>query len=700
MTRHRPLFRPLFRPLSIAALCLPALAGAAEGMWTLDNLPRAQMQQRYGFDPSPAFVDKLMRASARLAGGCSGSFVSPDGLVMTNHHCITRCIAQLSSATNDRMKNGFLARERAQELRCPEIEINRLDAITDVTDQLRAATDGKQGAAFQAAEDATRAALTRECRGADAEATRCDLVTLYRGGQYQLYKYRRYSDVRLVWAPEEASAAFGGDPDNFNFPRWSLDVSMLRVYEAGKPAAVPDWFRFQPAGAEAGELVLVSGHPGTTRRQLTVAQLETQRDLLAKVGLPGLSELRGVMLQVAKGDAESRRLANNALQGIENGLKVSTGSLQALLDPSLLADKRASEQALRAFVDARPALKARVGDPWADIERAQRARRELETLHAQIEEGRAFSGELYGLARTLVRGAAERGKPNGERLREFSDNTLPQIEQRLRSPAPFNPAFEVVRLGWSLNRLRSLLGPDDAWVKQVLGRQSPDEKAQALVAGSRLADPAERLRLWNGGAAAVAQSDDPFIVLARSLDAESRALRQRFESEVLAVERQAAQRIAAAEFERSGKSTYPDATFSLRLSYGEVSAAPERGRAVAPFTDFAGQLARATGSAPFALPPAWLAAETRPDMPLNTAQRLNFVATLDTTGGNSGSPILNRRGEVVGLLFDGNLASLGGAFSYDERVNRSIGVHAGAIVEALKTVYRADALLGELLPPP
>ena len=686
------------RLLTIAAalLCTPLLANAAEGMWTLDNLPRAQMQQRYGFDPSPAFVDKLMRASARLGGGCSGSFVSPDGLVMTNHHCVTRCIAQLSSAANDRMKNGFLARDRSQELRCPEIEINRLEAITDVTDQLKAATAGKQGAAFQAAEDATRAALTRECRGADAENTRCDLVTLYRGGQYQLYKYRRFSDVRLVWVPEAASAAFGGDPDNFNFPRWCLDVAMLRIYDGGKPAAVKDWFRFQPAGADAGELVLVSGQPGQTRRQLTVAQLETTRDNLAQVGLPGLSELRGVMLQVAKGDAEAQRLAGSALQGIENGLKVSQGNLQALLDPALLASKRASEQALRDFVNARPALKARVGDPWADIARAQVARRELEVLHSQIEEGRAFGGDLYGLARTLVRGAAERSKPNGDRLREFNDNALPQIEQRLRSPAPFYPAFEQVRLGWSLNRLRSLLGPDDPWVKRVLGGQSPDEKARALVAGSRLADPAERLRLWTGGAAAVAQSDDAFIVLARSLDTEARALRGRFEAEVLSVEREAAQRIAAAEFERSGKGTYPDATFSLRVSYGEISAAPERGRTVAPFTDIAGQFARATGSAPFALPPSWLAAKNR----LNASQRLNFAATLDTTGGSSGSPILNRRGEVVGLLFDGNLAALGGAFSYDERFNRSIGVHAGAIVEALKSVYQADALLAELLPAP
>jgi hypothetical protein len=692
-------FRCAFGLLGLTLTMAAPVAQAAEGMWTLDNLPRAQMQQRYGFNPSPEFVDKLMHASARLAGGCSGSFVSPDGLVMTNHHCVTRCVGQLSSADNDRMKNGFLARERVQELRCPDFEVNRLDAIIDVTDQLRAATAGKQGAAFQAAEDAARAALTRACRGAsgrDAENTRCDLVTLYGGGQYQLYKYRRFADVRLVWAPEEAAAAFGGDPDNFNFPRWCLDVSMLRVYDQGKPAAIKDWFRFNPAGAQAGELVMAAGHPGSTQRQLTVAQLEALRDNLAQQRLPGQAEYRGVLLQYAKGDAEARRLGSAALLGVDNGLKVSNGRLQALMQPGLLEAKRREEDALRAFVAARPDLQARVGDPWQDIARAQVARRNLETEHGLIEQARAFSGTYFGLARTLVRGAAERAKPNGERLREFSDSRLPQIEQRLRAAAPVYPAFEQMRLSWSLSNLRSLLGPDDAWVKQVLGRLSPDEKARALISGTQLADPAERLRLWRGGAEAVAQSDDPFIVLARSLDEGARALRQRFESEVTAVEREAATRLALARFARSGKDVYPDATFSLRLSYGEVQGWDERGRTIQPFTDIAGLFERATGAEPFKLPPAWRAAQPR----LNLAQRYNFSTSNDSIGGSSGSPMLNRQGEVVGLLFDGNLLSLGGAYSYDPGVNRSVGVHAGAIVEALKKVYDGQALLDELTAQP
>jgi hypothetical protein len=675
------------------AMSLPLLAFAAEGMWTLDNLPRAQMQQRYGFTPDAAWVDKMMRASARLAGGCSASFVSPQGLVMTNHHCVEGCVGQLSSASKNLVAEGFLARKREDELRCPGMELNRLEAITDVTDTVRAAGAGLNGAAFQAAQDAVIAKLTAECRGADAETTRCDMVPLYRGGQYQLYKYHRFSDVRLVWAPEEAIAAFGGDPDNYNFPRYDLDVGMLRAYEGGQPAAVREFFRFKPAGAEAGELVFSVGTPGTTQRQLTVAQLETVRDSMALQALPALSEVRGFMLQMARGDAEQRRLATGALQGIENALKVTQGRLQALMDPGLLERKRVSERALQEFVNARPELKAQVGDPWADIAGAQRVRRDLESDYGMVEEGRAFGSSYFLAARTLVRGAAERIKPNGQRLREFNDSNLPQIEARLGSRAPVYPAFEQARLSWSLNRMRSVLGADAAIVKQVLGTRSPEQLAQALVSGSKLGDPAERQRLWAGGAAAIAQSDDPFIQLVKSLEPTARALRARWEAEVQAVERQAAQRVAVASFAQSGKSVAPDATFSLRVSYGDVRGWTEKGQQVPPFTDFAGLYNRATGAEPYALPPSWLDARPR----LNPAQRFNFAATLDTVGGSSGSPVLNRQGEIVGLLFDGNLGSLGDAYYYDEALNRSVVVHVGAIVEALRTVYRGDELLGEML---
>ena len=681
--------------LACAALGFGGISRAAEGMWTLDNLPKSQMQSRYGFTPDATWTDKMMHASARLAGGCSASFISSQGLVMTNHHCVARCVGQLSSPGNNLSAKGFLARNREQEMRCPDTELNGLESITDVTDKVRAATAGKQGQAFQAAVDAMRASLTSECRGADTEKTRCDLVTLYRGGQYQIYKYHRYTDLRLVWAPEESIASFGGDPDNFNFPRYNLDIGLLRAYESGKAVATKDFFRFKPEGPQAGELVFSVGTPGMTQRALTVAQLETLRDSTALQGLPAISELRGFLLQYARGDAEARRLAMGALEGIENGLKVTQGRLAALMDPELLDRKRQSEKALQEFVAARPELKAQVGDPWADIARAQVARRNLQSEYSAMEDGRAFDTRYFQVAFTLVRGAAERTKPNAQRLREFTETSLPQIEARLRSPAPVYPAFETARLSWSLNRMRSVLGPDSPILKMVLGTRSPEQVAQALVGKTRLGDPAERQRLWAGGQAAIDASDDPFIQMARTVEPTARGLRERFERDVVSVESEAAQRIATASFAQTGKSAYPDATFSLRVSYGDVQGWVERGQTVPPFTDFAGLYARATGADPFELPPSWLDAKMR----LNPAQRFNFVATLDTIGGSSGSPILNRQGEIVGLLFDGNLASLGDAFYYDEKVNRSVGVHAGAILESLRTVYRADDLLGEIVGP-
>lgn len=683
---------PAAAALSLASTAsLPALA--AEGMWTLDNLPIAQMQQRYGFSPDATWVDKVMRSSVRLAGGCSGSFVSPDGLVMTNHHCAVGCVQELSTPRKNLVELGYLARQRTEELRCPGMELNRLESITDVTDKVQAATAGKTGAAFQAAQDAIRAQLTKECRGADAATSRCDMVTLYQGGQYQLYKYHRFSDVRLVWAPEEAIAAFGGDPDNFNFPRYDLDIALLRAYEGGKPVAVKDYFRFKPEGAQPGEMTIVTGHPGSTQRLYTVAQLETLRDTLALQQLPYLSELRGVLLQHAKTGAEAKRLAFGELAGVENGLKVLTGQLQALSDPQLIQSKQKAERDLQAFVELQPELKERVGDPWADIAKAQTAKRNLSVGMTLLERGRGFSTDYFSYARTLVRGAAERSKPNTERLREFADNNLPQVEARLGAQTPLYPEFEKVQLGWSLTRMRSVLGQDDPVVQQVLGREDPDALAASMVRATKLGSAAERMRLWKGGQAAIEQSNDPFIKLALAVDPASRALRKRYEAEVESVEREAAQRLAVASFAQTGKGVYPDATFTLRLSYGEVKGWEAKGKPVEPYTDVAGVFRRATGKAPFALPPSWLKAQAA----LNPAQRFNFVTTNDIIGGNSGSPMINRNGEVVGLVFDGNIESLGGSFSFDERVNRTVAVHSGLIVESLKKVYKADALLEELL---
>ena len=688
----RPPRRGLAVLAGLAGCALCVAAGAAEGMWTLDHLPDEAMRARYGFAPEAAWVQRAMQASLRLSNGCSGSFVSADGLVLSNHHCVAACVEQLSAAGRDRLAEGFLARGRDAELRCPEIELLRLERITDVTPALRGATAGLDGPAYRAAQDAARARLTAECRGRDVETVQCELVTLYQGGAYQLYRYRRYADVRLVWAPEDAIAGFGGDPDNFNFPRYCLDAALLRAYEHGRPVAVREFLRVRPEGPQPGEPLFVTGHPGQTERLYTVAQLEAERERIGQLALPLLSEQRGLLLQYARGGEEPARVSATQLDAVENTLKVLRGQLQALADPVLMEAKREEERALRDDVTRRGGAAGEAPDAWTQIERAQAVDAQLRLEYRLLERRAAFQSRYFEHARRLVRAADERARPDAERLREYSENELPQREQELRSAAPIYPDLERTTLGWSLAKLREALGQDDPLVQQLLGRETPDALAARLVAGTRLGDPAERLRLWQGGADAVAASDDPFIALARQVDGASRAVRARFENEVQAVERKAQERIAAARFARTGTSTYPDATFTLRLSYGEVQGWPVRGRPVAPYTEVAGLYRRATGAEPFALPASWLAARPR----LDPAQRFNFVTTHDIAGGNSGSPMLDRAGRLVGLVFDGNLESLGGAYAYDERVNRAVAVHPGLILQALRSVYDAGFLADEL----
>jgi hypothetical protein len=680
------------RCLLLAAILISPAALAVEGMWTLDNLPVAALKKEHGFTPDAAWTDKVMRASVRLAGGCSGSFVSKDGLVLTNHHCAIACIQQLSTAKKDYVANGFLAKGRADELACPQVEVNRLEQITDVTKRLNAATQGKTGADYAKLQKAEKSQVEAECVGSASDTVRCDVVELYHGGVYNLYKYRRFHDVRLVFAPEQAIAFFGGDPDNFNFPRYNLDMSLLRVYENGAPAQVKDYFAFKPAGAEDGELTFVTGHPGSTDRQLTVAQLERQRDDDLVSALLRLSEQRGLLGRLATVGGELARVSQDDLYSVENSHKALYGQFQALLDPTVFQRKAREEKALRDFAKARPKLQKAHGAAWDEIAKAQKVYRNIAERWRQLERPRAFWSKQFQIARWLVRGAEERAKPNAERLREYTESALPSLTQGLFSPAPIYPDYEKVKLGWSLMKMREMLGVDDPLVKAVLGKDSPEAVAARLVAGSKLADLAVRKQLWEGGLEAIAQSKDPFIELARKVDAEARALRKQYEDEVEAVEDENAERLAKVRFAMTGAGAYPDATFTLRLSYGEVKGWDEKGKPVAPFTTIDGAFERHTGAFPFALPKSWLDARGK----LNGAQRFNLVTTNDIIGGNSGSPMINRNAEVVGLIFDGNIHSLGGAFWFDDRLNRAVAVHSGAIVEALRKVYGAGALADEL----
>jgi hypothetical protein len=671
-------------------LCAGAAVHADEGMWLLNQFPAAAVQAKYGFTPTQAWLDKVRLSSARLAGGCSASFVSAQGLVMTNHHCAHSCIEQLSTADKDFVKNGFFAARGEDELRCPEMEVNQLTGIRDVTDELNTATRGLEGKAFN---DALKAGMTRlEKACATAEDVRCDVVSLFQGGRYHLYTYRRFQDVRLVFAPEFAMAFFGGDPDNFMFPRYDLDLTFVRVYRDGKPVRMEHYFPWAPAGVREGELTFVSGHPGRTSRNLTVAELENLRDFGIPERLFRLSELRGMLTEFQGRGPEQARTSNSMLFSVENGLKALKGRREALVDGEFFATKVTAEQALRAKVAADPALQAQYGKAWDEVARAVVAGRNLRKPFGMLEGAQGFMGDSFSIARTLVRAAAELPLSNEKRLREFTDAQLPQLKQQLFSTAPIHDEFEVALLTFSLTKLREVLGPDAPVVQQVLGKDSPAAVAARLVAGSTLKDVAARKVLFEGGQAAIAASRDPLVQLALAVDPEARAVRRRYEDEVESVLKKNAELVARARFAVQGTSSYPDATFTLRLSYGAVEGYEENGARVAPLTTLGGAFKRHTGSDPFALPPRWLAARER--LALDTP--FNMATSNDIIGGNSGSPVINRDAQVVGLIFDGNIQSLGGDYGFDPAANRAVAVHSAAILEALDKVYGATRLLEEL----
>lgn len=692
--------RPLFvsaalawAALSPAALDLsPGPARADEGMWLLGGAPVERMQQKYGFTPSAEWLRHAQLSALRLSNGCSASFVSPGGLVMTNHHCAVGCIAEHSTAQQDLMKTGFYAPSADRERRCTGVELNQLREVEDVTAKIAAATQGKDGEAYGQAQRAAISQIEKAC--ADATQLKCDVVNLYHGGRYDLYKYKRYKDVRLVFAPEYGMAAFGGDPDNFNFPRYGLDVTFYRAYENDRPVQTQDYLTWNDAGPQPGELVFGVGHPGTTERLLTVAQLELIRD----VGLPDylmyLAELRGRVREYQKRGPEPRRQTEELLRGVENRFKALSGQ-HAALDKTFFGAKGASEQALRARVAKDPQMQKLYGGAWDALAQAEDRARRLYKLHAYLEKGRGFYSDLFGIARTLLRAGDERKRPSTERLREYRDSALPTLELKTMSRRPIHAQTEELTLTFSLTKLREQLGADHPLVRKVLDVYTPEEVARNIVASTRLSDPAVRKQLWDGGAAAVQRSTDPMIRLARLIDGDARAVRKQFEDQVEAVRDKNSELIARALFAVQGTAMYPDATFTLRLTFGTVKGYSEDGREIAPLTTMRGAFERATGREPFILPPTWLLA--KPRLRLDTP--FNFASTLDIIGGNSGSPVLNREGHVVGLLFDGNLQSLGGAFYFDDSVNRAVAVHSSALLEALRVIYHADRVTSELQPP-
>jgi hypothetical protein len=674
---------------TIVMLALAAAPSAAEeGMWTFDNFPAARMQAEMGWAPDEVWLSRVMAGTARLPG-CSASNVSAAGLVLTNHHCVIACVQALSSTQANYIAAGFMARARAEERRCPAMIVSVLIDISDVTARIDLAAAAAAPDAFARVRNAEMARIEGEC---SQGAVRCEVVMLYQGGRYALYRYHRYDDVRLVFAPEHAMAAFGGEADNFSFPRYCVDVAFLRLYENGAPAATPTHLSMRFSPLTEGDIVLTAGNPGPTSRLRSSAELAFERDVNLPWRLESLNEVRVRLAEFAALGLDQARVAATALQGIENAQAALAGRRRALVDTAGFAHITARENDLRTRVRRNRAAAREAGDAWGEIARSQVSHRALFYQYQYLELRAGERSELFAFARDIVRGAAEREKPDAERLPRYTQARLAAIAQVIGAERPIDPAFEQVNLELWLSALRMRLGADTLTVSLVLGGEAPDALALRL-AGSRLIDPDYRMQMWDGGAVAVAASDDPMIAFVRAWDGEARAVRARFRDEVEAPAARAQERIARARFQAFGESQYPEATFSPRVSYGRVLGWTEAdGRTIGAFTDVSGLYERATGSAPFALNKSWIEARAR----LDGDTQFNLATSNDVIGGNSGSPLLDREGRVVGVVFDGNINALGGEYFYDRGLNRAISVAAPLIRTALTEVYAMDALVAEL----
>ena len=682
---------------ALAAALLTLAAGSAaqaeEGMWTFDNFPIARANQTLGTNIDQAWLDRVRLSSVKF-GGCSAGIVSAEGLVMTNNHCVATCVANLSTQAVNYAETGFTPRSREEELKCPGGTAEILTDISDVTERMHAAGAGLEGQAFTRARDAEAGRIEQEACGGDA-GRRCQVVSLYRGGQFKLYTYKKYSDVRLAWAPEDRAATFGGDLDNFSFPRFAIDAAFIRLYENGAPAATPTHFVWNASQPVEGTPVFVSGSPGSTQRLLTQDQLMTIRDVVLPMDQLIASELRGRLIRYSEEGERQAFEAMDPISGIENTYKRGRGRMAALVDPAFMAARAEAE------ADFRGRAEAGAGDsnPWTTLSAAQPVVRELYPAMALLEGGTgmgttpvAGGSQLFSWARTLVRGAQEREKPSAERLPEYADSRLTAVQSGLFAERPVYPGLEQVRMEWWLSKTREWLTVDDPRVRGLLGQESPEQLSARLIEGTTLADPAVRRALWEGGLAAVEASNDPLIQYLLSIQDETRAIRSEWEEKVEAPTARASERLAALRFETYGDAVYPDATGTLRLTYGRIEGTDVPGQRWGPFTTFDGLWDRATGAPPFDVAPKLLAARER----IDGDTVMNMAVSSDTIGGSSGSPVVNAAGEILGANFDSTVLTQRNAYGYDVNVNRSVIVTTGAVTTALRDVYGMDRLVAEL----
>ncbi len=685
----------LLIPIGLAILAAVPMTHGDEGMWVFNNLPLARLKERYGFVPPPGWADHLRSSAVRFNNGGSGSFVSPDGLILTNHHVGADTLSKLSTAAKNYHHDGFFAKSPAEEVKAPDLELNVLVGIQDVTEQVN--LDVKPEMDDGKAAEVRRQAMARiEKEATDRNGLRNDVVTLYQGGQYHLYSYKKYTDVRLVFAPEFDIAFFGGDPDNFEYPRYDLDICFFRAYEDGKPAKVEHYLEWSPAGTKEGDLVFVAGHPGRTDRLNTVASLEHLRDARMPFLLDVLKKREGHLLGYAKAGAEAERQSREDLFSIQNSRKARVGGLEGLRDDEFMKRKAAAEAELRAGLRQAGKEGEKRLAAWDRIAEAQKTAERIMKPWSFLERGWAFDSTLFSIARTLVRLAEENGKPNEQRLREYRESGLKSLELELYSPAPIYPDFEESKLAHSLAEWKAAM-PSDPLVERVLHGRTPAEAARELVHGSRLADVEVRRKIAAGGMKAITESDDSMIKLALAVDPEARALRKVQEDQIEGVESANYAIIAKALFEAKGDAVYPDATFTLRLAFGVVKGYEADGKRIPPYTTIGGTFEHAAAHGnkpPYELPASWIKAKEAGRLNLETP--FNFVSTADIIGGNSGSPVVDRQNRLVGLIFDGNIQSLVLDFGYDERQARAVAVDSRGILEALRSVYQADRLVAEL----
>ena len=676
------------------AFIFSTLATADEGMWLYNAPPTAKIKAKYGFELTQQWLDHVRLSSVRFNNGGSGSFVSPDGLTFTNHHVGAGCVQQLSTEGHDYIKTGFYAKTQADEAKCPNLELNQLVGIEDVTEKVNAGI--KSGMSPAEASQAQRGAMSqveKDC--ATATGLRCDVVTFYSGQVYNLYKYKKYTDVRLVFAPEFDIAFFGGDPDNFTYPRYDLDITFFRVYENGKPAHLDNYLQWSRTGVKEGDLIFVSGHPGNTGRMLTMAQLEFMRDVAYPSSLKLFARRIALLQAFSKESEENARIAKEDIFGLQNSQKAITGYQSGLLDKSIMDRKAADETKLRAAFKADP-KNAAAADPWDAIAQAIKLQQSIYSNLTYLERMRGFNSRFAQTARLLVRAAAEKPKPNPERMREFRDSGLPSLEQQLFSTEPVYKNLEIALLSDSLSEMQDVLGKDNADLQKMLQGKTPADAAKDFITNTKLDDVAVRKQLYEGGQAAIDASTDPLIVAMRAIDPTARSARKQYEDKVDAVVRQNATIVAKARFAQSGFAQPPDATFTLRLSYGAVKGYQENGKSIPFATNLGGAYEHAAehnNQSPYNLPESWM--KSKGNLDLKTP--FNFVSTADIIGGNSGSPTVNKNGEVVGIIFDGNIQSLPWNSAFSDTEGRAVSVDSRGIQEALRKIYGAGALADELL---